>query len=120
MRSYNRLSVDREIACRIDGARCYVTLYNLSSGGCMIESFDKMEVGSRIDLDLNDVTPMTGRIVWQIEKNVGIKFEVPLHPAAVESLGYVSAEDDFDAHDPRDRFGIPLVGTLHKAAGTMA
>jgi len=119
MRSYNRLSVDKEVACRVDGERRFVTLYNLSSGGCMIECFDDIAEGSRVDLDLNDMTPMKGRVVWRIEKNAGIKFDAPLHPAVVESLGYITAEEEFDRHDPRDRYGIPLVGTLHQSAGTM-
>ncbi|WBY15383.1 PilZ domain-containing protein [Erythrobacteraceae bacterium WH01K] len=119
MRSYNRLSMDKEIACRVDGERRYVTLYNLSSGGCMIECFDRIEEGSRVDLDISDTVPMTGHVVWRIEKNAGIKFDVPLHTAAVEALGYALAGEDFDQHDPRDRFGIPLVGNLHRAAGTM-
>ncbi|WP_379547291.1 PilZ domain-containing protein [Qipengyuania sp. DSG2-2] len=119
MRSYNRLSLDKEIACRVDGVREYVTLYNVSSGGCMIECVGDMAEGSRVDLDLNDVTPMRGSVVWRIEKNAGIKFDVPLHTAVVESLGYAAMDEEFDRHDPRDRFGIPLVGTLHKAAGNM-
>ena len=119
MRSYNRSTIDKEIACRVDGIRDYVTLYNLSSGGCMIESFGDMAEGSRVDLDLNDITSMKGTVVWRIEKNAGIKFDVPLHPAVVQSMDLADIGEDFDRHDPRDRFGIPLVGTLHKPAGYM-
>ncbi len=117
MRSYNRLSMDREVACRIDGNRDFVTLYNISSGGCMIESFSDMNVGTRIALDLNGITTMDGCVVWRIEKNAGVKFDVPLHPAAVQSMDFAAIDEDFDQNDPRDRFGIPLVGTLHRAAG---
>ena len=119
MRSYNRLSIDKEIACRVDGVREYVMLYNLSSGGCMIECVGAVDVGSRVDLDLNDVASVRGNVVWRIDKNAGIKFDVPLHTAVVESLGYEARGEDFDRHDPRDRFGIPLVHTLHHSAGHM-
>ena len=119
MRSYNRLSIDKEIACKVEGTREYVMLYNLSCGGCMIECFGDMQEGSRVEVDLSEVASMNGTVVWRIERNAGIKFDVPLHAAVVESMGYAGCEEEFDRHDPRDRFGIPLVDTLHQAAGHM-
>lgn len=119
MRSYNRFSMNREVACRVDGQREIVTLYNVSSGGCMIECVGRIEEGSRVDVELDDGHSMSGHVVWRIGKNAGIKFGVPLHSAVIEKLGYSAQEESFDENDPRDRFGIPLVETLHQAAGNM-
>ncbi|MFV0645959.1 MAG: PilZ domain-containing protein [Sphingomonadaceae bacterium] len=110
MRLYTRFSQESEVECRIDGIREYVTLYNISCGGCMIETANPAAiVGASIRIELNDVTEMRGEIVWQVGKNIGIKFEVPLHQSAIESMGYSSNFGDFDQHDRRDRYGIPLV-----------
>lgn len=111
MRQYNRFTVDKKIECKIGRQHSAVSLYNLSSGGCMIETASaNADVGVPVMVKLNDKTEMPGVIVWRIGKNAGIKFEIPLHTAVVEALGYETDEDDFDRNDPRDRFGIPLFG----------
>ena len=108
MRAYNRFETDREIACSIAGARDFVQLYNLSCGGCMIEtSHPGAMEGAEVQVHLNDMTVMPGKIAWRSGRNAGIKFEVPLHSRLVEKLGYIASES-FDDADPRDRFGIPL------------
>jgi hypothetical protein len=117
MRSYNRFKVDQEIGCRIDGKTVQASLYNLSSGGCMIETTDDAaEEGAEIGVALTDKVQMPGRIVWRLGKNAGVKFDLPLHQKVVEHFGYAHGED-FDRDDPRDRFGIPLVEFSHQAAG---
>ncbi|MXO89859.1 PilZ domain-containing protein [Pontixanthobacter aquaemixtae] len=117
MRSYNRFRTDQEIECRIGGKDLIVSLYNLSCGGCMIEtSDDAAEEGAEVELSLTGKTTIPGRIVWRLGKNTGIKFDLPLHQKMVEHFGY-SDEEDFDRNDPRDRFGIPLVDIRPVAAG---
>ena len=109
MRSYNRFIVDEEVECEIDGSRDFIMLYNLSCGGCMIESSNPALIfGSKINIDLRGMAQMRGRVVWRVEKCAGIKFENVLHQKVVEFLGFSASTEDFDAHDPRDRFGIPL------------
>ena len=110
MRAYNRFVVDQQIDCEVDGRTAETMLYNLSSGGCMIEcaGMDLVE-GSEIVVHLNQRAAIPGRVVWQIDGNAGIKFTAPLHTKVVHAMGFPEGED-FDAHDPRDRFGIPLVG----------
>ncbi|WP_128892334.1 PilZ domain-containing protein [Erythrobacter sp. HKB08] len=110
MRSYNRFSTDQEIECAVDGKRGVVKLYNLSCGGCMIETPDEaIDEGTQIRLRLQPKVIVNGRVVWRIEKNAGIKFETPLHQTVVEQFGYVP-NSEFDRDDPRDRFGLPLIG----------
>ncbi|MDN3645688.1 PilZ domain-containing protein [Pontixanthobacter aestiaquae] len=117
MRSYNRFRVDQEIDCRIDGKGVVASLYNLSSGGCMIETDEKLaQEGSEVEINLTNKIAMPGRIVWRVSKNAGIKFDLPLHQKVVEHFGY-SEDEEFDRNDPRDRFGIPLVEIRAQAAG---
>ena len=119
MRSYNRFAMDETIEATIDGASSNVSLYNLSSGGCMIEvGPDGAAKGEMVKLCLPQGVATSGRIVWRIGKNAGIKFDVPLHTNIVERMGYAE-EEEFDRNDPRDRFGIPLVDRLHTAAGRL-
>jgi hypothetical protein len=119
MRSYIRFETDQLIECRIGRKRETVTLYNLSCGGCMIETASTAaEVDERVTVLVTDGTSIPGRIVWRIEKNAGIKFEIPLHHKLVERLGFAE-EEEFDRNDPRDRFGIPLVGYAHAGAGSI-
>lgn len=116
MRSYNRFSTDTEIKCRIEGELIRASLYNLSCGGCMIETkSDLAREGAEIDVRLNAKVIMPGKIVWRIDKNAGIKFSLPLHQKVVERFGYDG--EDFDSNDPRDRFGIPIVDFPDMAAG---
>ncbi len=119
MRAYNRFQTDEMILCAIAGKRERVALYNLSCGGCMIESRSStLSEGAEVEVLLSEKLSAPGRIAWRIGRNAGVKFDHLLHPAVVEKFGYVE-EEDFDRNDPRDRFGIPLVETLHAAAGTL-
>lgn len=117
MRSYNRFRVDQEITCRMDGKSTVASLYNLSSGGCMIETtHGSAEEGAKIEIALTSKVKMPGRIVWRLGKNAGIKFDLPLHQRVVEHFGYAQ-DEDFDRNDPRDRFGIPIIEIRSQAAG---
>lgn len=116
MRSYNRFKTDQEIACNFDGESHRVGLYNLSCGGCMIEAatLDAV-VGKSVTIGLNAKIKVPGHIVWRVDKNAGVKFDIPVHQKVVEHFGYL--DETFDANDPRDRFGIPLVEIRTSSAG---
>lgn len=117
MRSYNRFKTDQTVGCTVGKKQGKVSLYNLSSGGCMIETKSKYaQEGARIVIDLTDTLSMSGKIVWRVDQSAGIKFDIPLHPKIVEKFGY-SEDEEFDRNDPRDRFGIPLVDYAHAGAG---
>lgn len=119
MRAYNRFRTDEIVHCEVAGRSEPAALYNLSCGGCMIECASPcIAQGANVAVALNENVSLPGRVVWRIGKNAGIKFDHPLHQAVVERFGYVE-EEEFDRNDPRDRFGIPLVGMLHAAAGRL-
>lgn len=111
MRSFNRFSTDEEIDIKVDGERDVATLYNLSCGGCMIELRNPAaREGVSVEVNLRDMATAQGHVVWSIEGKAGIKFATPVHQKFVQMLGYTSAAEGFDAEDPRDRFGLPLIG----------
>ncbi|MFZ1741897.1 MAG: PilZ domain-containing protein [Pontixanthobacter sp.] len=117
MRSYNRFTTDQEIDCLIGRTKHKVALYNLSCGGCMIETPDDDAVeGASVKIVLTGKAVMPGKIAWRVGKNAGVKFDLPLHQKVVEHFGY-SDDEEFDRDDPRDRFGIPLVEVRSMAAG---
>lgn len=111
MRSFNRFSTDEDVNLTLDGEADVATLYNLSSGGCMIELRNPAAVeGAEVKISLRGETTAHGHIVWKIDNQVGIKFATPIHQRFVELLGYTAATEKFDVNDPRDRFGLPLFG----------
>lgn len=116
MRSYNRFKTDLEVTCKLAGKKHKVGLYNLSSGGCMIEAATvEAGEGDAVEISLNSKIKVPGHIVWRVDKNVGVKFEIPLHQKVVHHFGY--RDEQFDRDDPRDRFGIPLIDIRTEAAG---
>jgi len=111
MRSFNRFSTDEEVAVTIDGERDIATLYNLSCGGCMIELRNPAaREGAAVEINLRDFATAQGSVMWRIDNKCGVKFATPVHHKIVQMLGYTSAAEGFDADDPRDRFGLPLIG----------
>ncbi len=118
MRSYSRFKTDLDVQCRLDGSDHAVGLYNLSCGGCMIEAPDvPARTGDAVTIALNARIVVPGRIVWRVEKNVGVKFDIPVHQKVVEHFGY--RNEQFDGDDPRDRFGIPLIEIRETASGIL-
>ena len=111
MRSFNRFVADEEVSVIIDGERDVATLYNLSCGGCMIESGNAgAREGADVEVNLRDMVTAQGHIVWRIDRYAGVKFSTPVHQKIVQLLGYKATGETFDAEDPRDRFGLPLYG----------
>ncbi len=107
MRSFNRFKTDQDIRCSHKGKLYKAGLYNLSCGGCMIEAaHDALVPGDAVQIALNPKIRVPGHIVWRVDKNIGIKFDVPVHQTVLEHFGY--RDELFDGDDPRDRFGIPL------------
>ncbi len=108
-RASKRVAVDKEIECRVGGRSARVLLYNLSVGGCMIETSNGLvSEGDWASLKLSDTILAGGVVIWQIGRNAGIRFEQALHGAIVEFLGFKPSIQSFDHAWPRDRFGRPL------------
>ena len=118
MRLYNRMETDLPIVCAFDGRSEPVQLYNLSSGGCMVEAApDGLAVGMNTKVVLDNTIELSGRVAWHIGRNVGIQFDVPLHAAVINKFGYAASGEGFDATECLDRFGLPLDAARHASAG---
>lgn len=116
MRLYGRFNADSDITCEIAGKTYGVTLYDISCGGCMVETNSSAaEIGANIVVHLNDEAEASGVIVWRHDKNAGIKFDAVLSSGVLEDMGFVVSAEEFDSDDPRDRFGIPLVKRANSA-----
>ena len=86
--------------------RDFVTLYNLSPGGCMIAvPGDFVEVGDPVSVNLMDIERAAGKVVWIKDRNCGVQFDCEIPQAIVEHLGFVASSHRFEQQEPRDRFG---------------
>lgn len=116
-RTHQRISVDMEIHCRIGNRSEWVVLYDLSSGGAMIEgSRLDIQVGDQIQLNLRDIITASGSIAWKINGNAGVKFDGLLSNLIVEHLGFSTSALTFDEQLPRDRLGEKIDNPAKKLA----
>ncbi|KHK93577.1 PilZ domain-containing protein [Novosphingobium malaysiense] len=105
-RKYERVVADREIECIAAGLRSKVVLYDLSAGGCMIETRQLVLAnGASVYLVLNHFLETSGQIAWQAEGHAGVQFGQMLNEAAVRFLGFSPSRQCFETMIPRDRFG---------------
>lgn len=108
-RNWDRRIVDKEVACEIAGVPEEVFLYDLSMGGCMVETADGRDLrNAAIALQLHQYEITPGQVVWQVGGCLGVRFDAPIHDALVRHLGFMPPEVPFDEQPPRDRFGRVL------------
>lgn len=108
-RNHERFVVDKEIECFVGERRHEVILYDLSSGGCMIELPQaSLNGGAFIHLRMNQFIEVSGQVVWVFGGNAGVRFSQFLHEAAVRHLGFTPNDLPFEEIIPSDRFGRPL------------
>jgi hypothetical protein len=60
-----------------------VRVRNLSAGGMLAESQARVVQGAVVEIDLRNVGPVPGRIVWVGEGKFGVAFDRPVNPQAV-------------------------------------
>lgn len=60
-----------------------VRVRNLSAGGMLAESPERVAQGTAIEIELRNVGNVRGRIVWVSEGKFGIAFDQPVNPQAV-------------------------------------
>jgi hypothetical protein len=108
-RNFERVQVDKVVACSTARGAQQVLLYNLSVDGCMIECEGApLAKGEEVTLSLTDLGRARGRVVWQAGVNAGVQFSHRIHDAAVQHLGFKPSPNCFDELWPVDRFGRPL------------
>lgn len=60
-----------------------VRVRNLSPGGMLAEAKVKVAQGAAVEVDLRNVGPVGGRVIWVGEGKFGIAFDRPVDPQAV-------------------------------------
>ncbi|WP_447930094.1 PilZ domain-containing protein [Sphingopyxis fribergensis] len=73
-----------------------VRVRNLSPGGMLAEANVKVAQGAVIEVDLRNVGPVAGRIIWVGEGKFGIAFDRPVDPQAVRRQ--VVSQSDLPPH----------------------
>ncbi len=61
-----------------------ITLFDLSTRGCGIETTSNLGVDSRVWLKLPGLESWPCRVAWSSGSRAGLSFDQPLHPAVVE------------------------------------
>lgn len=86
-----------------------VRVRNLSAGGMLAEAKVRIEQGATVEVELRNVGPVPGRVVWAGEGKFGIAFDRPVDPQAVRRQ--VVSESDLPPH--LRRTGLER-GTLYR------
>ena len=60
-----------------------VRVRNLSPGGMLAEGRVNVAQGAAVEVDLRNVGPVSGRVIWAGEGKFGIAFDRPVDPQAV-------------------------------------
>ena len=73
-----------------------VRVRNLSDGGMMGEGHLRVQRGHRVSVELRNVGPVAGRVIWAGEGKFGIAFDRPVDPQAVRRQ--VVSQSDLPPH----------------------
>jgi len=88
-RAADRLVSDLEVDCYTAGASSKAVLYNVSTGGCMIEMPDEIpQEWEFVCLKIVDLAVIDGRIAWRHGCHAGVRFLHSLDPADVAQMGF--------------------------------
>ncbi len=93
-----RFPTDLEANCKTLERSWASRLRNISTSGCMItlpenEPFDDAPLRLRI----KGLAAIDAEVIWQHRGHAGVRFRVPLHPAAMEHLGFVLPEGAWES-----------------------
>lgn len=93
-----RFPTDLEADCRTLGASWASRLRNISTTGCMITLPEGGLRGNEpLRLRVRGLAAIDAEVVWQHRSHAGVRFRVPLHPAAMEHLGFELPAGDWDS-----------------------
>ena len=121
-----RFPTDLTAECRTPERSWDSRLCNISTSGCMISCEEgKLAENAVLRLRVKGLAAIDAEVVWQHRNHAGIRFRAPLHPAAMEHLGFELPEDawaspsrvarpDHRPHVPARRVAPSLSGGLIK------
>jgi len=74
-RAQRHLTILRVGALIIGGERELCLVRNISAGGVMAHVYRHIDVGTRVAVEIKNDEPISGKIVWEEDGNVGIAFD---------------------------------------------
>ncbi|WP_152569416.1 MULTISPECIES: PilZ domain-containing protein [Sphingomonas] len=77
------LTLFRVGAMVVNGRRELCLIKNISAGGMMLRVYCALEPGVPVEVELKTGQPLTGRVTWVREHQVGIAFAVPVDVIAI-------------------------------------
>lgn len=81
----------------VDGRRELCLIKNLSSGGMMLRAYCRLTTGQKLAIELKTGQPLTGRVHWVDDQQVGISFDAP-----IDIISFLApAEDGLRPRMPR-------------------
>ena len=99
-----RIPVDLHADAYLNGRTIRVFVYDLSTGGCVLETRDETlpPCGALISLDFPDGMRVSGTLMWTNNRNGGVQFveAIPRTVVSAFSLSSFGRDDGF-----RDQFG---------------
>lgn len=87
-----RFPTDLEANCRAPDRAWAARLRNISTSGCMLALPEGALADEPLRLRIKGLAAIDAEVVWQHRSHAGMRFRVPLHPAAMEHLGFVLPE----------------------------
>jgi hypothetical protein len=97
-RSALRFPTDIEAACRSIDTAWATRLCNISTTGCMITLAEgDLASDAVLRLRIKGLAAIDAEVVWQHREHAGVRFRVPLHPAALEHLGFALPEGAWES-----------------------
>ena len=90
------LFMQAQLALPGGGGLVTVRVRNLSPGGMLAEGKVAVAQGAAVEVDLRNVGPVTGRVIWVGEGKFGIAFDRAIGPQAVRRQ--VVSQSDLPPH----------------------
>ena len=92
-----RFSTDLEAKCRVPDRSWASQLRNISTSGCMLTLPEGELSNEPLRLRIRGLALIEAEVVWRHRSHAGVRFRVPLHPAAMEHLGFVLPQGAWDS-----------------------
>src|SRR6478735_9170142 len=92
-----RFSTDLEAKCRVPDRSWPSQLRNISTSGCMLTLPEGELSNEPLRLRIRGLALIEAEVVWRHRSHAGVRFRVPLHPAAMEHLGFVLPEGAWES-----------------------
>lgn len=77
-RQQRHLTILRVGALTVDGERELCLVRNVSAGGVMAHVYRRVEVGTRVEIEIKNDESIPGTVIWEEDSNIGIEFDAKI------------------------------------------